>query len=162
MSQAASMGHGGSDRPTRPGWSQLRRPLLFISIPLALLALAVLTPWVIALVRLPVSGERRHDFGTVQVGDEGIALHHRFSLRNKRDHDLTIRSAKSTCGCIKVNLPSTTIAPGQELAVETTMSFTTAPRTAKPRTESIVLDLGPDGLVTLTLTNTAVRAGQIP
>ena len=41
--------------------------------------------------RGPLAGDWRHDFGDVLVPRGGITLQHTFSLRNRTDHDVTIR-----------------------------------------------------------------------
>lgn len=132
----------------------LLRPALFIGVPLLIILGVILTPWIIANLRVPLSGDRSHDFGTVEVPFDGVSLQHTFTLRNKTQRTLTIRSAKPSCGCVKLTYsPDKALEPGQELIVNTTLSFTAS----VPKHETITFDFGDDGRAILSLSAVGVR-----
>lgn len=146
--QAAPPGPPGAPRRS------LLRPALFIGVPLLIILGVILTPWIIANLRVPLSGDRSHDFGAVDVPWEGVALQHTFTLRNKTQRTLTIRSAKPSCGCVKLTYsPDKALEPGQELIVNTTLSFTSS----VPKHETITFDFGDDGRAILSLSAVGVR-----
>jgi hypothetical protein len=142
--------HQASTASPRPS---LLRPALFISVPLLVILGVILTPWIIANLRVPLSGDRSHDFGIVGVPREGVSLQHTFNLRNKTKRTLTIRAAKPSCSCVTLTYAPETLEPGQELKVETTLSF----RAASAKNETITFDFGDDGRAILSLSAVGVR-----
>jgi hypothetical protein len=139
--------------PGAPPRRSLLRPALFIGVPLLIILGVVLTPWIIANLRVPLAGGRSHDFGVVDVPWEGVSLQHTFTLRNKTERTLTIRSAKSSCGCVKLTYAPQTLEPGQELNVQTTLKFTAS----GSKEETITFDFGDDGRAVLSLSVVGVR-----
>lgn len=139
--------------PGAPPRRLLLRPALFIGVPLLIILGVILTPWIIANLRVPLAGDRSHDFGTVEVPFEGVSLQHTFNLRNKTNGTLTVRSAKPSCGCVKLTYLPDTLEPGQEITVNTTLSF----KSATAKDETITLDFGDDGRAILSLSAVGVR-----
>jgi len=61
--------------------------------------------------------QRHHDFGTVSRGAKAV---HLFEIHNTTDSEIRITSARSSCGCLRAQVVTPTIAAGQtgSIAVE--------------------------------------------
>ena len=67
-----------------------------------------------------VCDERDHDFGVVT---NVKSVSHAFRIRNDGDAELIIKKVKTSCGCTTAKLATNTIAPGQEVVLETKLSL---------------------------------------
>lgn len=54
--------------------------------------------------------ERNHDFGTVA---RAASTEHRFTIRNVLEHDMHLRSIRTSCGCTTPSIETEWIKPGQ-------------------------------------------------
>jgi len=65
--------------------------------------------------------EEEHDFGTIQQGDKVV---HDFKFKNTGEADLTITSARGSCGCTVPEYPKTPIKVGETANIK--VSFNSA------------------------------------
>lgn len=98
-------------------------------------------------VRSPLVGDRSHDWGVVAVPDDGVILEYTFSLRNRTSHTLVVRGIAATCNCAHPRVPRKQVEPGQWLEIPTTFSL----KTRTQRHAEMLVDLGDDGVVKLSL-----------
>lgn len=103
-----------------------------------------------------LAGELRHDFGVVSVPPGGTDVQHVFELINRTSHALAIKSITPTCGCTKVEPSTQNVAPGAALNVSVDFHLE---GTGK-KFANIHIDLGEDGITTLTVAATKQPATE--
>ena len=86
---------------------------LLILILIATLAWAVLHFY----FSRPLQGNLSHNFGTVPIEQPFTVVEHIFTLKNKTDHTLRLKSATPTCGCTTTEWPEDLVAPEDEFVI---------------------------------------------
>lgn len=92
----------------------MKKLILTLSLCMALSTLAVAAPAI--YVVLPV-----YDFGSVF---EGIAAAHTFMIKNTGDEVLEISGISASCGCTTAELATTSIEPGESVALDVLVNTT--------------------------------------
>ena len=92
----------------------MKKLILTLSLCVALSTLAVAAPAI--YVVLPV-----YDFGSVF---EGIAVAHTFMIKNTGDEVLEISGVSASCGCTATELATTSIEPGESVALDVLVNTT--------------------------------------
>jgi hypothetical protein len=130
------------------------RPLVIT----ALAGFAILAAGTWWWMRGPLAGDRSHDFGLVDVAPGGVELIHTFSLRNRTSRALTLSHISSSCGCSEARASREKIAGGETVEITATLSL----KTHKRKHANIFLDLGPDGVVRLSIAGTGQAPAALP
>lgn len=101
--------------------------------------------WYMAIGRFPLTGDMHHDFGTVAIVGRSSSFSHTFHLRNRRAEPVVIEHVRSGCGCTKAEASTMTVAPGETVDVDVTLSLA---RAGRKRTNVYleIADFGPQTL----------------
>ena len=70
-----------------------------------------------------LAGERRHDFGNVELGDDHVTLEHTFVLTNTSRRTIEIVGLETTCGCTVVDPSTRSVGPGESVEIEATLTL---------------------------------------
>jgi hypothetical protein len=101
-------------------------PKVVFIVPLGLVAL-VLLAWValMFIMRGPLAGDNKHDFGEVAVTPgQKAALHHTFQFTNRTAQTLTINWARPDCGCVVIEAAfPRTLGPRESFDIPITMNY---------------------------------------
>ena len=89
------------------------RKLITVGIVLGVLAAA---GWWLVEGSVPISGERSHDFGPVEVPGV-VQLKHTYVLTNRSRSPISIAAIRPGCGCTTVDFPKGDIAPGASFKI---------------------------------------------
>ena len=120
-------------------------PKVVYIAPLSLVALLLLA-WValIIIMRGPLAGDNKHDFGEVAVvpGEKSV-LNHTFHFTNRTGKTLSMNWAKPDCGCVVIEAKfPRTLEPGQSFDLPIVMNY----GGPEPRKVLIQIDCGEAGL----------------
>lgn len=74
--------------------------------------------------RVPLQGERHHNFGVVSFETAPKYVEHTFSLENTGSSPIQVKRSKSSCGCTEVVVPGEVIAPGDLLEIPVRLKLT--------------------------------------
>ena len=85
-----------------------------------------------------LAGERRHDFGNVELGDDHVTLQHTFVLTNTSRRTIEIVGLETTCGCTVVDPSTRSVGPGESVEIEATLTL----RKEGRKKSKIFLDYG--------------------
>lgn len=114
-----------------------RTPLILLLLGVLVLAGLGGTWWFLAFASGPLSGDTRHDFGTVTIHGRDAELRHVFTLVNTTGRDLEVKGIVPSCGCAAGDLPTNRIAVGEEVELEGILRLANA----GPRKESLTVVL---------------------
>ena len=98
------------------------RKLITVGIVLGVLAAA---GWWLVEGSVPISGERSHDFGPVEVPGV-VQLKHTYVLTNRSRSPISIAAIRPGCGCTTVDFPKDAIAPGASFEIPIVLNLTAA------------------------------------
>ena len=98
------------------------RKLITFGIVLGVLAAA---GWWLVEGSVPISGQRSHDFGLVEVPGV-VQLKHTYLLTNRNRSPISIAAIRPGCGCTTVDFPKDAIAPGASFEIPIVMNLTAA------------------------------------
>ena len=98
------------------------RKLISFAIVFALLAALA---WWFVEGSVPISGERSHDFGAVEVPGV-VQLKHTYVLTNRSKASISIAAIRPGCGCTTVDFPKMPIAPGDSFEIPIVLNLTAA------------------------------------
>ncbi len=73
--------------------------------------------------RPTLSGERSHDFGTVELLDKPVELEHTFVLTNRSRRRVEIANVKTSCGCTVAEPSTRLLEPGDSVKIEATLTM---------------------------------------
>jgi hypothetical protein len=96
------------------------RQQLVAAVVIAVLVVAGWWVW----PRIPLRGERNHDFGVVRFELSPKYVEHTFSLENTSSSPIQVSRSKSSCGCTEAVVPGEVIAPGNFLEVPIRLKLT--------------------------------------
>jgi hypothetical protein len=102
------------------------RRLLFLLVPLLLIAALGWGWWYMAVGRFPLRGDMHHNFGEVAIYGSSASVVHTFHLRNRTGRTVVIERIFQSCGCTEVRESTRTIEPGQAVDIEVTLSLARA------------------------------------
>lgn len=111
-----------------------RSRIIRSAVLIGLLAAVVAAAWLwyrAALLRGPLEGMTRHDFGDVMLREVPATVEHRFVLRNRTSEVIELETAKPDCACVNLEVQPQSIGPGESLELPLTMKV--HPGTTKVR-----------------------------
>ena len=74
--------------------------------------------------RIPLQGERNHDFGVVSFESTPKYVEHTFSLKNTSSNPVQVKRSMSSCGCTEAMVPGEVVAPGDFLEIPVRLKLT--------------------------------------
>lgn len=101
-----------------------------------------------------VLSEDIYDFGTIAIDDRLDPLGHDFRLTNHKARPIRIEHVSSSCGCTDVSVSHRVLQPGESAIVHAKMAVESTGK----QVSNIWINLGKDGLLTLTLVAHGRRA----
>jgi len=94
-----------------------RLHLIMLLVALTVISAACWGLWYAFIGRWPLAGDKRHDFGTVEILDESSVFTHTFTLRNRTEDEVLIQRAIASCGCTHVDVRERRLAPDETIEI---------------------------------------------
>ena len=120
-------------------------PKIVYIAPLSLLAM-LLVAWVamMFIMRGPLAGKNKHDFGEVSLArGETAVLSHAFQFTNRIAKPITINWARPDCGCVVIDMAfPQTIQPGESFELPIKMHYSGL----EPKSVNIRIHCGDAGI----------------
>ncbi len=104
-----------------------------------------------------LDGDRRHDFGMVQLIDRPVKLQHTFVLTNSSRRTIELANIGTSCGCTVAEPSTRTIGPGEVLEIDATLTLKRQGR----KTSKIFLEYGGTQLDVLYLEGSARKQQRL-
>ncbi len=104
-----------------------------------------------------LDGDRRHDFGMVQLIDRPVKLQHTFVLTNTSRRTIELANIGTSCGCTVAEPSTRTIGPGEVLEIDATLTLNKQGR----KTSKIFLEYGGTHLDVLYLEGSARKRQRL-